>query len=230
MINARPERMKIATWNINGVRARIESLTRWLAEARPDVVCLQEIKCLDEGFPREALEGLGYNVAVHGQKGFHGVAILSLRPFDEVTPRLPGDAADEHSRYLEACISTASGPLRVAAIYLPNGNPIDSDKFIYKLAWMERLRRHAQALLRHEEVLVLAGDFNVIAQPEDAHDPAAWTGDALYQPESRAAWRRLCNLGFTDAIKATHPGGGHLRSGTTRRAPGKRITASASTT
>ncbi len=202
--------MKISTWNINGSRARIDSLTRWLGEAKPDVVCLQEIKTVDEGFPREPIEALGYNVAVHGQKGFHGVAILSLRPFDEVTPRLPGDDSDEHSRYLEAVISSGDGgAVRVAAIYLPNGNPIGTDKFTYKLAWMERLHRHVAGLMQHEEALVLAGDFNVIAQPDDAHDPAAWLGDALYQPESRAAFRRLCHLGLTDAIKATHPGGGH---------------------
>ena len=201
--------MKIATWNINGVKARIDTLLRWLTETRPDLVCLQEIKTVDEGFPREAIEGLGYNIAVHGQKGFHGVAILSRLAFDEVTPRLPGDADDVQSRYLEACISIPGGALRVGAIYLPNGNPIDTEKFTYKLAWMERLRRHAAALLKHEEVLVLAGDFNVIAQPEDAADPAAWVNDALYQPESRAAFRAFAHLGFTDAIAATHPGGGH---------------------
>ena len=201
--------MKIATWNINGVKARIDNLVRWLKETKPDVVCLQEIKTVDEGFPRDAIEGLGYNIAVHGQKGFHGVAVLSLHPFDDVKPRLPGDPADEMSRYLEVSLSYAGGALRVASIYLPNGNPIDSEKFPYKLAWFERLRKHAAALLRHEETLVLAGDFNVIAQPDDAFNPAAWTGDALYQPESRAAWRRLLNLGFTDSIAATHPGGGH---------------------
>ena len=201
--------MKIATWNINGVKTRIDNLVRWLGEAKPDVVCLQEIKTEDQSFPREPLEGLGYNVAVHGQKGFHGVAILSLRPFDEVTPRLPGDAADEHSRYLEASISTDGGSIRVASIYLPNGNPIGTDKFAYKVAWFERLRRHAAGLLRHEEVLVLGGDYNVIATPQDAHNPAAWSEDALFQPVTRAAWRKVMALGLTDAIAATHPGGGH---------------------
>jgi len=201
--------MKIATWNINGVKARIDNLVRWLAEAKPDVVCLQEIKTEDHGFPREPIEGLGYNVAVHGQKGFHGVAILSLKPFDEVTPRLPGDTTDEHSRYLEACIPHDGGSVRVASIYLPNGNPIGTEKFTYKLAWFERLRKHAQELLKHEEVLVLGGDYNVIATPEDAHNPAAWTEDALFQPVTRAAWRKVTALGLTDAIGATHPGGGH---------------------
>ena len=202
--------MKIATWNINGVKARIDSLTRWLSETKPDVVCLQEIKTQDEGFPAEAIEALGYNVAVHGQKGFHGVALLSLRPFDEVKRRLPGDDGDEHSRYIEAVISSAAGAVvRVAGIYLPNGNPIGTEKFSYKLAWMERLHSHVAGLLQHEEALVVAGDYNVIATPDDAHDPQAWTADALYQPESRAAFRRLCHLGLTDAIKATHPGAGH---------------------
>jgi exodeoxyribonuclease III len=202
--------MRIATWNINGIKARIESLTRWLTETKPDVVCLQEIKSQDEGFPREAIEALGYNVAVHGQKGFNGVAILSRRPFDEVTPRLPGNDADEHSRYLEAVISTEGGSaVRVAGIYLPNGNPIGTDKFTYKLAWMERLHAHVAGLLQHEEALVVAGDYNVIATPNDAHNVTAWLEDALYQPESRAAFRRLSHLGLTDAIAATHPGGGH---------------------
>ena len=202
--------MKIATWNINGVKARIESLTRWLEETKPDVACLQEIKTQDEGFPTEAIEALGYNVAVHGQKGFHGVAILSKRPFDEVKKRLPGNDADDQSRYLEVLVSSGSGgAVRVAGIYLPNGNPIGTDKFSYKLAWMERLHKQVEGLLQHEEALVVAGDFNVIAQPEDAYDAKAWTEDALFQPESRAAFRRFCHLGLTDAIKATHPGGGH---------------------
>ena len=202
--------MKIATWNINGVKARIDNLTKWLSDARPDVVCLQEIKTEDDKFPREPLEALGYNVAVHGMKGFHGVAMLSLRPFDEVKPRLPGNDEDIQSRYIEAVVSSESGAVvRVAGIYLPNGNPIGTEKFDYKLAWMERLERHARELLKLEEPLVIAGDFNVIATPQDAHNPAAWVNDALFQPESRAAFRRLSHLGFTDAIAATHPGGGH---------------------
>ena len=201
--------MKIATWNINGVKARLDSLTRWLEQARPDVVCLQEIKTVDEGFPTAAMEALGYNVAVHGQKGFHGVAVLSRNPFDEVMPRLPGDITDDHSRYLEVCITVPGGSMRVASIYLPNGNPIGTEKFTYKLAWMDRLQRHVRGLLAYEEVMVLAGDFNVIPGPADARNPQAWVEDALYQPETRARWRSLLNLGLTDAIAATHPGGGH---------------------
>jgi exodeoxyribonuclease III len=202
--------MKIATWNINGVKAHIDNLVRWLKAQKPDVLCLQEIKTVDEAFPREQIEALGYNVAVHGQKGFHGVAMLSLKPFDEVAARLPGDPSDEHSRYLEGCIPTSNGTVRVASIYLPNGNPIGTDKFNYKLAWMDRLELHVGRLLEHQEALVLAGDFNVIPQPEDAHDPEAWRKDALFQPESRARWRRLTHLGLTDAILSTHPGGGHF--------------------
>ncbi len=200
--------MKIATWNINGVKARINVLETWLQEAQPDIACLQEIKSLNEGFPSQQLEDLGYNVAVHGQKGFNGVAILSKQPFDDVMRGLPGDDADEQARYLEAVISTNGGALRVASIYLPNGNPIETPKFPYKLAWMERLHGHARTLLAHEECLVLAGDYNVIAQPEDCKNPKGWENDALYQPESRAAFRALSNLGLTDAVRTCHPGEG----------------------
>jgi exodeoxyribonuclease III len=194
--------MKIATWNINGVKARIEGLTAWLKDVEPEIVCLQEIKSEDQGFPAEELEGLGYNVAVHGQKGFNGVAILSKRPFDEVAKGLPGDRHDTQARYVEAVVPAGKGVVRVASIYLPNGNPIDSDKFDYKLKWMKRLHAHAHKLLELEEPFVLAGDYNVIPKPDDVHDPAAWAGDALFQPESRSAFRALVNLGLTDTILA----------------------------
>jgi exodeoxyribonuclease-3 len=200
--------MLIATWNINGVKARIEGLVTWLKERGPDVVCLQEIKSVDEGFPAEPIEALGYHVAVHGQKGFNGVAILSRTRIEDVKPRLPGDDADEQARYLEAVIAVGQRVVRIASIYLPNGNPIGTGKFSYKLAWMERLEAHARGLLALEEPLVLAGDFNVIPEPRDAHDPSLWTGDALYQPETRAAFRRLSHLGLTDAIRACHGGEG----------------------
>ncbi|MBI1384462.1 MAG: exodeoxyribonuclease III [Rhizobiales bacterium] len=198
--------MRIATWNINGVKARLDGLLRWLAETRPDVACLQEIKSQDEGFPRAAIEDLGYNVATHGQKGFNGVALLSLSPLEDATPRLPGDDADEQARYLEAVVATTRGALRIASLYLPNGNPVPGDKFAYKLAWMERLEAHARALLALEEPFVLAGDYNVIPDPVDARDPALWLTDALYQPESRQAFRRLCHLGLTDSVRACLPG------------------------
>ena len=197
--------MKIATWNINGVKARIEQLKAWLASPGADIVCLQEIKSVDEGFPAADIEALGYNVAVHGQKGFNGVAILSRSPLEDVTKGLPGDADDIQARYIEAVVSTAGRAVRVASIYLPNGNPLGTEKFSYKLAWMDRLEQHARELLRHEEPLVLAGDYNVIPEPADAKTPDAWFDDALYQPESRAAWRRLLGLGLTDAIRACHP-------------------------
>ena len=200
--------MKIATWNINGIKARIDSAVSWLREASPDIVCLQEIKSVDEGFPKQPFEDLGYNVALHGQKGFNGVAILSKRPFDEVTARLPGDDADEHARYLEAVVSVSSGVVRVASIYLPNGNPVGTEKFAYKLAWMRRLHAHTRGLLALEEPLVLAGDFNVIPEPADAKNPAAWLTDALFQPETRAEFRSLLNLGLTEAVRACHPGPG----------------------
>ncbi|MCM5556201.1 exodeoxyribonuclease III [Pleomorphomonas sp. JP5] len=194
--------MRVATWNINGVRARIETATKWLEKSRPDIVCLQEIKCVDEAFPAEAFERLGYNLAIHGQKGFNGVALLSLLPLDEVRRGLPGDDGDPQSRYVEAVVSVPEGSLRVASIYLPNGNPPDTDKYVYKLAWMERLRRHAAGLLALEERTLLCGDYNIIPEPRDCHDPAVWAGDALFLPESRAAFRAITNLGWTDALRA----------------------------
>lgn len=195
--------MKIATWNINGVRARIGNLTHWLRESAPDIVCLQEIKTVDEQFPKAEIEALGYNVETHGQKGFNGVALLSKLPFDEVNRGLPGDEEDEQARFMEGVFSTPKGALRVVSLYLPNGNPIDDPvKFPYKLSWMERLERWARQRLELEEALVLAGDYNVIPEPIDAKNPQAWVNDALFQPESRQAFRRLKNLGFTEAVRA----------------------------
>ena len=200
--------MKIATWNINGIKARIDVLCDWLEQASPDIVCLQEIKSVDDGFPAQRLEDMGYNVAVHGQKGFNGVAILSKIPFDEVNRGLPGSDEDEQARFVEGVFSTKDGALRVACLYLPNGNPVDSDKFSYKLSWMERLEKWLDSRLQLEEPLVLAGDYNVIPDPEDCHDPAAWEGDALFRPESREAYRRLLNMGMTDALRAVSEAGG----------------------
>jgi exodeoxyribonuclease III len=191
----------IATWNVNSVNARLPNVLEWLRAAQPDVVLLQETKCLDAAFPREAIEDLAYNVATHGQKSYNGVAILSRRPIEDVVPGLPGDPADEQARYLEATV----GGLRVASIYLPNGNPVGTDRFAYKLAWMERLRARAEALLELDEPMVLGGDYNVIPEPIDCHDPKAWADDALFQPESRRAFRALLHLGLTDAFRALHP-------------------------
>jgi exodeoxyribonuclease III len=194
--------MKIATWNVNSVKARLETVTAWLKDFAPDVVCLQEIKCTDDTFPRAAFEDLGYNCAVHGQKTYNGVAILSKRPLEDVTPRLPGGEGDEHARYLEAVVTGDKGIVRVVSVYAPNGNPIGTEKFDYKLKWLERLRDRAAELLTFEEPAALMGDFNVIPEPDDCHDPAAWMNDALYQPESRAALRRVENLGWQDAFRA----------------------------
>jgi exodeoxyribonuclease III len=194
--------MRIATWNVNSIKQRVDNLAAWLKERAPDIVCLQEIKCVDDAFPREPFEALGYNIAVHGQKTFNGVAILSKLPFDEVTPRLPGDDGDDHARFLEAVVSTTSGVLRIASIYLPNGNPPDTDKYPYKLKWMDRLRHYARERMKLEEPLVLAGDYNAIPAAADVHNPAAWTGDALFLPKTRDKWRALCALGLADAIRA----------------------------
>jgi exodeoxyribonuclease-3 len=193
--------MRIATWNVNSIKQRIENLSAWLRERQPDIVCLQETKSQDETFPREPFEALGYNVAIHGQKTFNGVAILSKLPFDEVTPRLPGDPEDDHARFIEAVVSTKTGALRVASIYLPNGNPI-GPKYDYKLKWMKRLSDYSRERLELEEPLVLAGDYNVIPTEIDVHNPELWRGDALFLPETRAKFRALINLGLTDALRA----------------------------
>ncbi|MFC4626216.1 exodeoxyribonuclease III [Daeguia caeni] len=195
--------MKIATWNINGVKARIENLQHWLKESDPDIVCLQEIKSVDEQFPRLEIEALGYHVETHGQKGFNGVALISRKSPDEVNRGLPGDDSDEQARFIEGVYSTGKGVVRVVSLYLPNGNPIETEKFPYKLGWMQRLENWAKERLALEEPLVLAGDYNVIPEPQDARNPKAWRGDALFQPESRQAFRRLKNLGFTEAVRAT---------------------------
>ncbi|MEM8839878.1 MAG: exodeoxyribonuclease III [Pseudomonadota bacterium] len=199
--------MKIATWNINGVKARVEGLEAWLQQVQPDIACLQELKSQDETFPRERFEALGYNVETHGQKSFNGVAILSKLPFEEVNRGLPGDDSDEQSRFIEGVFSLPEGPLRVVSLYLPNGNPVDTEKYPYKLAWMDRLTNWAMDRLLLEEPLILAGDYNVIPQPEDCHDPDAWSGDALFRPETHAAFRKLLNLGFVEALRNTSDAG-----------------------
>jgi exodeoxyribonuclease-3 len=199
--------MKIATWNINGVKARLENLLLWLKESDPDIVCLQEIKSVDDQFPRDGIEALGYHVETHGQKGFNGVALLSKRRFDEINRGLPGDEGDEQARFIEGVVSTDGGVVRAVSLYLPNGNPIDTEKFSYKLAWMTRLRKWAEERLLLEEPLVLAGDYNVIPEPLDAKNPQAWLGDALFQPETRKAFRRLENLGFQDSLRAVSDDG-----------------------
>jgi exodeoxyribonuclease-3 len=194
--------MRVATWNVNSVRLRVDSIVAWLTERSPDIVCLQEIKCVNEAFPREAFERLGYNVAVHGQKGFNGVALLSKHRFEDVTPGLGGDDSDVQARFLEAMVSTKAGVLRVVSLYLPNGNPPDSEKYQYKIKWMDRLIAFSLERIKLEEPLLLAGDFNVIPTAADAKNPAAWTKDALFLPKTREKFRTLANLGLTDAIRA----------------------------
>ena len=198
--------MKIATFNINGVKARLPALLEWLDRAKPDVVCLQEIKSVDETFPREPIEDAGWNVETHGQKGFNGVAILARRPIEDVMRGLPGDDEDVQARYIEATISADQGAVRVCGLYLPNGNPAPGPKYDYKLAWMQRLEARAAELIASEEVAVLAGDWNVIPQAEDAARPQAWTEDALFLPQTRRAYRRILNQGWTDALRIHRPG------------------------
>ncbi len=194
--------MRIATWNINGVKARLPSLEQWLRLEQPDIVGLQELKSVDESFPRAEIEALGYNVETFGQKGWNGVALLSKLRFDEVHRGLPGDDSDEHSRLIEGVFSTEGAAVRVCCIYLPNGNPVGTDKFDYKLAWMRRLIDYVEQRLSFEEPFILMGDFNIIPAGIDAHDAAAWWGDALFRPESLELWRKLVNLGLTDALRA----------------------------
>lgn len=193
--------MKLATWNINGVRARLPNLLAWLRAAKPDVALLQEIKCEDDKFPRLEVEELGYNIETHGQKGFNGVAILSKSPLEDVERGLPGDPTDPQARYIEATVGT----LRVASLYLPNGNPAPSEKFDYKLGWMDRLHDRAHALLAAEEAFVLGGDYNICPNDRDVYDSQAWETDALCRPESRQRFRKTLYLGLTDAFRALHP-------------------------
>jgi exodeoxyribonuclease-3 len=198
--------MKIATYNVNGIRARLPRLVEWLEAETPDAVCLQELKCDDDSFPAKDVEAAGYHAVWHGQKGFNGVAILARgEPPKLRRTGLPGDPDDSHSRYIEAEVQGVV----IGSIYLPNGNPQPGPKFDYKLAWLDRLRAHAAELLAEEKPAVLAGDYNVI--PTESHDDVfslrAMAHDALMQPESRAALRRLLNQGWTDAIRARHPEG-----------------------
>lgn len=200
--------MKIATFNINGIKARFEGLTEWLKNSAPDVAVLQEIKSVDDNFPREHFEDLGYNVETHGQKSFNGVAILSKLPLEDVSRGLPGDDADDHARWIEATV-IGGRAVRVCGLYLPNGNPAPGDKYDYKLQWMARLKTRAEALLAAEEPAVMCGDYNVIPQDEDAARPEKWKADALALPQTRAAFRSVLNLGFTEAFRAVTQGGGH---------------------
>jgi exodeoxyribonuclease-3 len=199
--------MKIVTYNLNGIRARLPRLIEYLDEEKPDLVCLQELKCADDALPAADLRAAGYDGVWHGQKGFNGVAVLAPVAAPVALRRigLPGDPDDTHSRYIEA----ERDGIVLASLYLPNGNPVGTDKFAYKLAWLERLREHALTLLAEERPTILAGDWNVI--PTESHDDVfsarAMARDALMQPESRAAFRRILHQGWTDAIRARYPEG-----------------------
>lgn len=194
--------MKLATYNLNGIRARLPRLLEWLEREKPDIACLQELKCADDSLPISDIEAAGYGAVWHGQKGFNGVAILARDKSPDLRRiGLPGDPDDSHSRYIEAEIDGVI----VASIYLPNGNPVGTEKFDYKLRWMERLRDHAAELLALERPAVLAGDFNVVPEDRDVFSMKAVQSDALVQPESRAQWRQLTAQGWTDALRAFHP-------------------------
>ena len=188
----------VATWNVNSLKTRLDHLVTWLKATPHDVVLLQETKLVDDAFPRLEIEALGYHVAMKGQKTYNGVAVLSRHPIEVHLDHLPGDADDDQARYLEA---TTAG-LRVAAIYLPNGNPTPGPKFTYKLDWMARLRDRARALLATEDAVVLGGDYNVAPEDGDCFDPRGWADDALCRPESRSAFRSILHLGYTEAFRA----------------------------
>jgi len=196
--------MKIATWNVNSIKARLPNVLEWLDDAQPDVALLQEIKTVDDGFPAMEIEERGYNCAVHGQKSYNGVAILSKHPLEDVVCGLPGNTDDDQARYIEAWVDAGDRGARVASIYLPNGNPTPGDKYDYKLRWMDCLAAHALDLLKSEEPVVLGGDYNVIPTDGDVHNPDAWADDALFRPETRAKFRTLLNLGYTEAWRSLH--------------------------
>jgi exodeoxyribonuclease-3 len=194
--------MRIATYNINGITARLDNMLGWLKETQPDIACLQELKCPDERFPAAELKKAGYSAVWHGQKSWNGVAILARGTTPvEIRRGLPGDPDDTHSRYIEAMV----GDLTVACLYLPNGNPAPGPKFDYKLMWFARLLVHAKSLLKSGKPVILAGDFNVMPTDLDVYKPERWVDDALFRPEVREAYRRLIAQGWTDAIRKKHP-------------------------
>jgi exodeoxyribonuclease III len=194
--------VKIATFNVNSIKARVETVLAWFKQAQPDVACLQEIKCETNAFPALEFEAMGYHCAILGQKTYNGVALLSKHKIEDIRQGLPGDASDDQARYIEGLIVTPKGAVRVASIYAPNGNPVDTDKYPYKLKWHDRLTAHAEKLLQDEEMLVLGGDYNIIPTVDDVYDPKAWINDALFKLETRRKLRQLVNLGLTDAFRA----------------------------
>jgi exodeoxyribonuclease-3 len=193
--------LTIATYNVNSVKARLPLILEWVTEVRPDILCLQEIKCLDEAFPNEAFDSLGYQIITHGQKSYNGVAILSKYPFMDVKKGFNDEKLDIQSRYIEAVID-APLVVRVGCLYAPNGNPIGTEKYEFKQSWLEKLRDHAKTLLGYEENTILCGDYNIIPEAIDCHRESVWIGDALYQPNIRAQFRALKHLGYVDAFEA----------------------------
>lgn len=208
-LSSRPSIVRIVSWNVNSIKARQPHVVDFLRDHQPDLLCLQELKCIDSAFPREAIEDLGYIVETFGQKTYNGVALISRFPLEDVTRGLPG-FEDEQSRYIEALVMCGQTPIRIASIYLPNGNPVEDGlgpKYQYKLRFMEALHAHAQTLLGYEEATILCGDYNIIPSPEDCYDPQAWAEDALFRLESRQAFRRIRHLGYADAFELHHPSG-----------------------
>jgi len=197
--------LKIATWNVNSVRSRITHLLDWLREDAPDIVLLQELKCTNDVFPYMEIEELGYNIAVHGQKTYNGVAILSKYPLDEVITGLPGDENDLEARYIEAVVSSPAAVLRVASVYVPNGSSPDSDKFQYKLAFLERLYSHIKGLLELKEILVVGGDYNVAPEAIDVYAPKELDGSICFHPLERQALHKILHLGIYDAFRVANP-------------------------
>ncbi len=197
--------MQIATWNVNSVKAHLNSVTQWLEDEKPDVLCLQELKCEDHAFPTEHFGNLGYAAYVHGQKTYNGVALLSRIAVENIRRGLPGDDSDEQSRFIMGTAVAGTLSVNIASLYLPNGNPAPGPKFDYKLSWMKRLTEFTQQLLKDEELLVLAGDYNVIPTAQDVLHPQNWVGDALFRSETHEAFRELQNLGLTESYRALHP-------------------------
>ncbi|MGE0755075.1 MAG: exodeoxyribonuclease III [Alphaproteobacteria bacterium] len=205
--------ISIATWNVNSVKSRLTHLTGWLKEDGPDIVLLQELKCIDDAFPAMEIEELGYNIAAHGQKTYNGVAILSKFPLDDIMRGLPDNDNDDQARYIEAVASVPGGAIRVASVYVPNGQTTDSDKYHYKLSFLDKLHAHCKTLLGYEEQLVIGGDYNIAPEDVDVHNPKHWEGSVLTHDTVRAAFRRMLNLGLYNAIRpvdGANPQGGQF--------------------
>lgn len=193
--------LKIATWNVNSVKPRLQHLLDWLRADKPDIVLLQEIKCIDESFPSMEVEELGYNLALFGQKTYNGVAILSRFPLEDVTRGLPGNEEDAQSRYIEAVVSLPGKAIRVASVYVPNGQDAESDKFQYKLRFLDHFYAHVKTLLTYNEALIIGGDYNIAPADIDVHDPKSWAGSVLTHDDVRRQFRRIANLGLYDAYR-----------------------------